>query len=174
MIHELQPIQIQELKALSVPKVWNLECHLNNLPSLTPIRGTISAKFNVNTITVKGDIKTIISLSCDRCLGGYNYNLNFQEEELIWIGSKILDKNNLEDHLQQDELMERLDPHSSFDPQRWIFEQLSLRLPFVKLCGADCPGPSKLQKQESSNLFKKDAKESITIDPRWNKLKKLL
>ena len=38
-------------------------------------------------------------------------------------------------------LDDRLDPRGDFDPERWLFEQLSLELPVVNHCGADCPGP---------------------------------
>ena len=38
-------------------------------------------------------------------------------------------------------LDDRLDPRGDFDPERWLFEQLSLQLPVVNRCGADCPGP---------------------------------
>lgn len=38
-------------------------------------------------------------------------------------------------------LDDRLDPRGAFDPERWLFEQLSLQLPVVNRCGADCPGP---------------------------------
>ena len=38
-------------------------------------------------------------------------------------------------------LDDRLNPRGDFDPERWLFEQLSLQLPVVNRCGAECPGP---------------------------------
>ena len=59
------------------------------------------------------------------------------------------------------ELDERLDPQGRFDPERWIFEQLNLRLPLVNRCGADCPGPARW------------SSESGAPDPRWSALRGL-
>jgi uncharacterized protein len=50
---------------------------------------------------------------------------------------------------------ETIDPRGSFDPAHWTFEQLSLQLPLVNRCGADCPGPA--------TWGSSDAVE----DPRW-------
>jgi uncharacterized protein len=54
-----------------------------------------------------------------------------------------------------EDLDDRLDPRGRFDPERWLFEQLSLRLPLVNRCGADCPGPPSWGDAPAG------------IDPRW-------
>lgn len=54
-----------------------------------------------------------------------------------------------------EEAEESLDPAGRFDPEHWIFEQLSLRLPLVNRCGADCPGPATW------------SSEAAPEDPRW-------
>ena len=41
MIPELEPVALQELRALGSPKTWEFEGHLDALPSLTPVRGEI-------------------------------------------------------------------------------------------------------------------------------------
>ena len=50
---------------------------------------------------------------------------------------------------------------SSFDPERWLFEQLSLQLPLVNRCGADCPGPARWSSDPAAG------------DPRWAALARL-
>ena len=69
-----------------------------------------------------------------------------------------------------DALMECLDPLGSFDPERWVFEQLSLQMPLVKRCGADCPGPAQLQPSAQTTAVKP---EGTDLDPRWAALHKL-
>ena len=71
-------------------------------------------------------------------------------------GSEVLE-------LDPDALTESLDPTGSFDPEHWVFEQLSLQLPLVNRCGSDCPGPE---------LLGAPAQDEV-IDPRWAALKKL-
>ena len=91
-------------------------------------------------------------------------------------------------------LDDRLDPRGEFDPERWLFEQLSLQLPVVNRCGADCPGPplapgaanpagsnpidatspdgieADLPPSEPPN----DREPKPPVDPRWAALRQLL
>ena len=60
-------------------------------------------------------------------------------------------------------LCESLDPSGDFDPEHWLFEQLSLQLPFVNRCGSECPGPDLLAAEAAAE----------PIDPRWAALKNL-
>ena len=60
-----------------------------------------------------------------------------------------------------DDLDDRLDPEGDFDPERWLFEQLSLRLPLVNRCGSECPGPATWSSEEGRG------------DPRWASLRHL-
>lgn len=93
-------------------------------------------------------------------------------------------------------LDDRLDPRGAFDPERWLFEQLSLQLPVVNRCGADCPGPPQapgtaangppsgsaykegstgLQASQPPNSASPNASDpEPAIDPRWAALRQLL
>ena len=65
-----------------------------------------------------------------------------------------------------DGLIESMDPRSSFEPERWAFEQLSLQLSVVNRCGNDCPGPPQ---PETTGA----AMPTAPIDPRWQALQQL-
>jgi len=95
-------------------------------------------------------------------------------------------------------LDDRLDPRGEFDPERWLFEQLSLQLPVVNRCGADCPGPplapgaanpagsnpidatstdgieADLPPSEPPNDREPEPKPKPPVDPRWAALRQLL
>ena len=60
-----------------------------------------------------------------------------------------------------EDLDDRLDPSGQFDPEQWLFEQLSLRLPLVNRCGAECPGPATWSSETDGG------------DPRWAALRSL-
>ncbi|MBE9152684.1 DUF177 domain-containing protein [Cyanobium sp. LEGE 06113] len=146
----LRPVPIRELQALKGGLEWPLEHHLNGLDSLTPVRGVVRAVHRGDALEVEGEAATIVTLCCDRCLGHYNHSLEAKAQELIWLGSA--DPQSLDVALTRaldprldldaDSLSESLDPRGDFDPAHWIFEQLSLQLPLVNRCGADCPGPA--------------------------------
>ncbi len=166
MIPGLKPIPLKELRAQSGPRVWKLKGYLEDFPTLAPIRGLVTAEHLGNMLSVKGDIQTIISLECDRCLISFNQNLDCLQEELIWLGKEIPKENNFKGNLLLEDLMESLDPLGIFDPERWVFEQLSLQIPLHKNCGLEC--------QVYKNDLQPVQKNSNRLDPRLTDLKKLL
>ena len=176
MIPGLKPVPLIELKSLSSAKIWSIDGHLDQMPSLTPIRGEISAKHLGNKLKLTGKIHTIVNLHCDRCLNQFNQKLIFDSEELICIspsGKESPPSRRTNDIYDRDCLLEYLSPFESFDPESWIFEQLSLQMPMLKICGDDCPGPSKLQTPLPKTNQNSHSQFSGSMDPRWEVLKKL-
>ncbi len=177
MIPGLAPIPIQELRALSCSKVWSVDGYIDDFDSLTPLKGEVSADHQGEMLNVKGEVKTVVNLSCDRCLGRFNQLLSFKEEEVIWLGKSPPDQlpKNYDCNLNfLESMIECLNPSGEFDPERWIFEQLNLRLQPVNLCGVQCPGPAILHSEKCGTENKQIPKTSVEIDPRWASLKKLL
>ena len=88
MIEALEPVPLQELRALGTAKVWEVEGELDELPSLTPVRGHVSAEHRGNVLAVEGRLNTIVTLCCDRCLNQFNQKLSCTPSELIWLGDE--------------------------------------------------------------------------------------
>tara|TARA_B100000405_G_scaffold179277_1_gene125260 strand:+ start:87 stop:623 length:537 start_codon:yes stop_codon:yes gene_type:complete len=171
VIEALEPVPLQELRALGAPKVWEVEGELDELPSLTPVRGHVSAEHRGNVLSVAGQLSTIVTLCCDRCLNQFNQNLSCTPSELIWLGETQPTANELEQSgevAEMEGLVDVLDPRGQFDPQQWAFEQLNLQLPVVNHCGDHCPGPPGLNQQP----VMPDAKAE-ELDPRWQALQQL-
>ena len=169
---DLRPVPIQELKLLAEGRRWQLDQHLESLQSLTPVRGHVQAIHRGNVLEVEGEAQTIVTLCCDRCLQDFNHPLSHSTQEVLWLGEQartsgmeaeaLIEAGELSLDLDADALSESLDPSGSFDPAHWSFEQLSLQLPLVNRCGADCPGP---------NLAGTGADQAQ--DPRWAALRNL-
>ena len=83
MTEGLEPIPLRDLQALGAPKVWSVDGKLEDLESLTPVRGELQAEHRGNVLEVRGELQTIVSLCCDRCLGQFNQSLEVSSEELI-------------------------------------------------------------------------------------------
>ena len=66
MIEALEPVPLQELRALGTAKVWEVEGELDELPSLTPVRGNVSAEHRGNVLAVQGKLNTIAAEGHDR------------------------------------------------------------------------------------------------------------
>ncbi|MFM7314988.1 MAG: YceD family protein [Cyanobium sp.] len=165
MAQPLRPIPLSELRALAVGKRWIVGQHLSGLETLTPVQGSVHALHHGTALEVSGEGDTIVTLVCDRCLQLFNQALRARVHELVEFRGQDRGPSgdpaeiNLElaraGVPEGDDLDDRLDPAGSFDPERWLFEQLSLRLPVVNRCGSDCPGPATWSSEPSG------------VDPRW-------
>ncbi|MCP9857734.1 MULTISPECIES: DUF177 domain-containing protein [unclassified Cyanobium] len=162
MIPRLQPLPLQELRLLSDGRTWPVDQPIAGLASLTPVRGQLRAIHHGTVLEVEGTAETIITLCCDRCLQTYNHVLAAKARELLEIG--VAGPQEEEVVFAAEDPVECLDPGSNFDPERWLFEQLTLQLPLVNRCGADCPGPP---------LSQRDANGDGAGDPRWAALRSL-
>ena len=166
MIDDLEPVALRDLKALGSIRSWQVDTTLDQLPSLTPVRGYLSAEHKGNVLAVEGELQTIVTLTCDRCLGQFNQKLSCQPSELIWLGEASPSDLELRESDQisaLDGLVECLDPRGMFEPRQWAFEQLNLQMPVVNCCGEDCPGPSLPNAPFSDPA----------PDPRWKALREL-
>ncbi len=148
----LRPLPLQELQHLDGGCHWQIGQPIAGLDTLTPVRGELQATHLGNVLEVRGRAEAIVTLCCDRCLQHFNMTLSAASTELVLIGAAESDDG---------QLVERLDPRGSFDPEHWIFEQLSLQLPIVNHCGSHCPGPATWSSASSG------------IDPRWQALQNL-
>ena len=134
---------------------------ISSLDSLTPVKGKIAVRHGGNFLEVISQAETIVTLTCDRCLQQYNHRLAIDTSELIWLESEIENAADIptEREVSLEDLSETLPPNGHFDPEAWLFEQLSLALPLRKVCGENCQGaaPTSHQKQNE-------------IDSRWSSL----
>ncbi|MCX5957898.1 MAG: DUF177 domain-containing protein [Cyanobacteria bacterium] len=165
----LRPVSLPELRLLAAPRHWEVNQPIAGLESLTPVRGKLTAHHHSGVLEVEGEVDTIVTLRCDRCLNLFNHALRAEAHELLELAaagvgsgpgpSRPLDPTELSP--SGDDLDDRLDPEGDFDPERWLFEQLSLQLPLVNRCGAECPGPATWSSEEGSG------------DSRWAALRQL-
>ena len=167
MIPGLEPIPLRELQALGSVRAWEFEGQLEELPSLTHVRGSMQAEHRGNILEVSGSAQTIVCLCCDRCLKQFNRQLSTDANELIWLGDSEAAEAMTEEGLDAssvDGLVECLDPRGCFEPERWVFEQLSLQMPAVNFCGDGCRGMPQLANQDPPSSVPSSA------DPRWKAL----
>lgn len=158
----MEPIYIPHLlKAPNRTAEIIVDDSILGLDTLVPVKGSISVRHGGNFLEIISTAETIITLVCDRCLQHYNYRLGIDTSELIWLESELENVEDLpsEREVSLDDLSETLPPNGHYDPQAWLFEQLSLALPLRKICGANCPGASV-----------KATSDEHHIDRRWSSL----
>jgi uncharacterized protein len=157
-------VPVADLRLLPDGRRWIVAQRLHELQSLEPVCGWLQVWHQGSQLRVRGEARTTIERPCDRCLQPVAVPLVAEAEE--WIGLEepgdtgeapveiVLDGGN--------ELpLDSLDPQGSFDPEHWLFEQLSLVQPLRCLCRDDCPG-----------LLTAAAADE-PLDPRWQALRTL-
>ena len=158
----MQPIYIPHL--LKAPKRTAqiiVDDSIAGLDTLVPVKGVVSIRHGGNFLEVVSQAETITTLVCDRCLQHYNHRLAIDTNELIWLESELENAADIpsEREVSLEDLSETLPPNGHYDPEAWLFEQLSLALPLRKICGDDCPGASQ-----------NATKDENLLDNRWASL----
>ncbi|MBE9110459.1 DUF177 domain-containing protein [Nodosilinea sp. LEGE 07298] len=129
------------LQRLEKTLTVDLDTHLADLETLTPVRGELTVIHQGTYLEVKARANTIVTLSCDRCLKTYNHRVAIAPQELIWLEHEPDPATlPLEREVAVDDLVETLPPNGHFYPETWLYEQICLALPQPQICDEDCPG----------------------------------
>jgi uncharacterized protein len=171
MSDALRPVPLQELRLLAEGRHWSVDQPLGDLESLTPVRGQIQALHRGKVLEVSGQAETLVRLRCDCCLEDYNHQLTTEAQELIGLGEPDAETEPVLE-LDAESFNETLDPRGTFDPARWLFEQLHLQLPFRNHCGPQCPGPD-LAPEAPRQTAAAAAAAAPAPDSRWAALRDL-
>jgi len=168
----MEPIYIPHL--LKTPKRTAdivVDDSISGLDTLVSVKGNISVRHGGNFLEITSEAETITTLVCDRCLQHYNHRLAIDATELVWLESELENERDLpsEREVSLEDLSETLPPNGHYDPEAWLFEQLSLALPLRKVCGENCPGASqkatKNEQYQDSRWFSLAAlKEQLNSD----------
>jgi len=151
----LGPVSLPDLQA-SGPRRWQIQQPLAGLHQAGPVQGELSLRHLGDGVEVGARVHTELACTCDRCLRPFTTTLRAEAEERLPFHPPADGLAPLPEALE-----ERLDPSGSFDPEHWLFEQISLRLPLVNRCGPDCPGPATWSSSPAA------------ADPRWAALARL-
>lgn len=141
MAEPLAPVAVQDLLSIEAGTTWQVHQQIAGLDSQGPVVGHLRAWPDGPLLRLEGQLQASVSLRCDRCLQTYAQPLRARVSERLAVGGSDQDLNEALD-FDAEGVSEQLDPDGSFDPQQWVYEQLSLQLPLVNRCGSDCPGPA--------------------------------
>ena len=154
----------QLLKMPEKTHQFQLNNYINELDSLTPVKGIFQVTHRHSFLEVSLKADTILTLTCDRCLQTFNHRLEVETKEIIFLQDpQDEDSLPLEREILSEDLCETLPPNGELAVEKWIYEQLSLAMPLRNLCGNDCQPPS----------IEKHSQTSTTLDDRWSALANL-
>ncbi|MBT9314280.1 YceD family protein [Leptothoe spongobia] len=141
--------------------------YLKDLETLTPVKGLIQIQHRGNFLEVSAQAETITTLTCHRCLQNYNFRIQVDTSEFIWLQEPQPQDYAEEVEVGLDELFETLPPQGHFEPAKWLYEQLCLAIPQRQLCDAACEGIVNPLASDADN------NTSASTDQRWAALSAL-
>jgi uncharacterized protein len=156
----MDKIYIPQLaKAVDASEIIEVKEFIKVLDTLTPVQGVVKVKHQGSFLEVKAEAFTIITLTCDRTLSQFNYRLAINTSELIWLEDPVHNsKYAKEQEIDLEDLVETLPPNGYFDVAGWLYEQMTLAIPFQKIA-PDAPPLNQILDQPIS--------QSQTTDKRW-------
>ncbi len=124
---------------------------IEGIDCLTPIHADLCAKSLGEFIQVSGHVSGKVNLECDLCLEKYEYNVDFNIDE-VFSKSALLDDfegNEHEYEIKEGQFVTDLNGENEIDIYDLLYQSVILNFPNKKVCGINCKGKDYLFQEES-------------------------
>ena len=145
-----------------------IDCHFENeiteLNSIGPIKADLKIVSLGEFIEITGNVKGILKLECDLCLDEFEYNLDFNLNEMFAKNS-LQEEYGQETELKNGQFITDLNGENEIDIYDLLYQSVILNLPNKKVCGINCKG-DKFLKEEDLSDPRLDVFKNIQIQPK--------
>ncbi len=128
----------------------------------SPVKAELTATIEEYGIKIEGNIKTNVTLQCDRCLKNFDFVVNIDIDEKFINGILVSDEVK-EFQIKNDNFLEDLKNTEEIDITDLVYQSVILNLPMQKLCSKNCKGTTEYQ----------DHQKEEKIDPRLEIFKQM-
>ena len=135
---------------------------IEGINSIGPISAGLTLKSLGEFIEVCGNVKGILKLECDLCLKEFEYNLDFDIDE-IFAKHSLLDEYGQETEIKDGQFITDLNGDNKIDIYDLLYQSVILNLPNKKVCGINCNG-DKFLKEENLSDPRLDVFKNIKIE----------
>ncbi len=136
-------VQIEDIEN-SPNKTFQIdfEDFIEGIKSVNPIKASLEAVALGDFIQVTGHVNGCATLQCDVCLEEFDYELDFDIEELFAKNALIeeSDEAGLEIELKEGQFITDLNGNSDIDIYDLLYQSVILDFPNKKVCGINCKG----------------------------------
>ncbi len=123
-------------------------------------KGKLEIISNGASIEVKGEVSTVLTLVCDRCLNEFKYDLKAVIEE-VFVKGNVFDYTKHEIELKNDNFVVELNGETEIDITDLVYQSIIVNMPTKKICRHDCEGEMQIPLEENR------------VDPRLEVFKRL-
>ena len=145
----MDKIKISELEN-SKNKFLHLDIEDNLLEPKADIKASLDVTSLGEFVSIKGNISGTVKLICDLCLKEYDYELDFDIDEMFAKGS-VFDDEKQEVEIKEGQFATDLNGADEIDIYDLLYQSVILELPNKKVCGINC----------KEDFFEKD--DSFTV-----------
>lgn len=154
-IEELENTPSKTLEFHFDEKIKELDC-------VSPIKSDLEIKSLGEFIEISGNVKGIVKLECDLCLKEFEYELDFNIDEMF-AKKALLEDYGQEIELKEGQFVTDLQGAEDIDIYDLLYQSVILNLPNKKVCGINCNG-DKFLKEEDLSDPRLDVFKNIKID----------
>ena len=154
-IEELENTPSKTLEFHFDEKIKELDC-------VSPIKSDLGIKSLGEFIEISGNVKGIVKLECDLCLKEFEYELDFDIDEMF-AKNALLEDYGQEIELKEGQFVTDLQGAEDIDIYDLLYQSVILNLPNKKVCGINCNG-DKFLKEEDLSDPRLDVFKNIKID----------
>ena len=156
-------ISIEELENTASKTIdFYFEDKIDGLNCVEPIEADLEIKSLGEFIEVSGNVKGTVKLECDLCLKEYDYNFNFEINEM-YAKHALLDDYGQEFELKDGQFITDLNGEKEIDIYDLLYQSVILNLPNKKVCGINC-NEDKFTKEENLSDPRLDVFKNIKIN----------
>ena len=132
----MDKIKISELEN-SKNKFLHLDIEDNLLEPKADIKASLDVTSLGEFVSIKGNISGTVKLICDLCLKEYDYELDFDIDEMFAKGS-VFDDEKQEVEIKEGQFVTDLNGADEIDIYDLLYQSVILELPNKKVCGINC------------------------------------
>ena len=160
LLEDLENAENKTLYMTFDEKIEGLDC-------VTPIKAELCAKSLGDFVQVCGHVNGKILLECDLCLEKFEYELDFDIDEVYSKHSLLGDyeESGQEFELKDGQFVTDLNGENEIDIYDLLYQSVILDLPNKKVCGINCKGRDFLSEEISADP-RLEVFKNIQINPK--------
>ncbi len=137
---------------------------IDGLECVEPVKAHLTVQSLGEFIEIKGNVKTIVKLQCDRCLENFDYKMDFDIDEMF-AKNALLEDYGQEYELKDGQFVTDLNGQDSIDIYDLLYQSVIINLPNQKVCGINCKGKD-FPTEENMSDPRLDVFKNIQIEPK--------
>jgi len=141
---------------------------IEGIDCVTPIHADLCAKSLGEFVEVSGNVKGKVLLECDLCLDKFEYEMDFNIDELFSKSSLLGDyeESGQEFEIKDGQFVTDLNGENEIDIYDLLYQSVILNFPNKKVCGINCKGREYLYEEDNIPDPRLEVFNNLQINPK--------